>query len=370
MGEFNAITTSVFKLLYEEAPYKIIYRVCPDCDDPYKHVYYRRNSDVPTNYDLFHSLKNDWKLRGTYEKNNQDFNLYSTFDEAITEQNPWTIIKQKANKGMPGESGPDADNQNNHMHTNFQSGYGRRDVAMYIMADPSRSAPIIQRIVEVGTTINHDGGAGGAAFVTTDGQYVMNAVGMDMWGTQDSFYFLNQEGQGDIILMVHVVSFVLVDQWTKVGLQIRDTLDSKSKNAACLVSGTWGVIYQSRSEYGGSTVGSSHDRSEKLNVWLKLTKNADVYSCYYRYPEEETWTSAGSSHIEMEGTHQHGMAASTHKWGTSMEVIMEDYSIDYLGNFGGDYENLNDNMKNTATDAIFQNLKNQIEGSYSHPELP
>jgi len=371
--EFNAITTSLFKLLYEEAPFKIIYRVCPNCDDPYKHVYYRRNSDVPANYDLFHSLKNDWTHHNTYEKNNQDFNLYSTFAEAVDEQNPWTRISQKGNKGMPGNSGPDAANCNTHMSTNFQSGYGRRDVAMYIMADPSRSAPIIQRIVEVGTNINHGSGAGGAATLTTEGQYLINAVGMDMWGTEDSFYFLNQEGQGDITLIVHVVSFVLVDQWTKVGLQIRDRLGKRSKNAACLISGKWGVVYQSRSESGGSTTISSPKRSDKLNVWLKLTKNANEYSCYYRYTEEEPWTSAGSSHIEMDafqGTHQYGMAAATHKWGTSMEVIMEDYSIDTLGDFGGDYENLNDNMKTNATDAIFQNLKDAINDTYVPPVLP
>merc|ERR1712194_789258 len=170
--------------------------------------------------------------------------------------------------------------------------------------------------------------------------------------------------------MVHVVSFVPMYQWSKVGLQIRDTLSKRSKNAACLVSGSWGVLYQSRSEHGASTTASSHYRSEKLNVWLKLTKNADVYSCYYRYPEEETWTSAGSSHIEMEGTHQHGMWATTHKSGTAMEVIMEDYSIDTLGDFGGDYENLNDNMKTNATDAIFQNLKDAINDTYVPPVLP
>lgn len=369
--EYRAITTSLFKLLYDEAPQKIIYRVCPDCDDPYKHVYYRRISDVPADYDLFNALKNDWKLHDTYEKNDQDFNLYSTFEEAITEQNPWTQIKQKQYKGMPGESGPDADNQNAHFYTNFQSGYGREDVAMYIMASSSRSAPIIQRHVEVGTTINHGNGAGGAASVTADGKYLINAVGYDMWGKEDNFYFINQEGQGDITLTVHVVSFVPVHQWTKVGLQIRDTLDSKSKNAACLVTGSWGVIYQDRPEYGEDTHGSQHYQSAKLNVWLKLTKSANVYSCYYRYPEEETWSSGGSGYIEMEGTHQHGMAASVHSGGQSMEVIMEDYSIDYLGDFGADYENLNENMKTAETNTLFENLKQKIvDSTYEHPELP
>ena len=62
-------------------------------------------TEVPWDEYDSHALKSNCKENAEYELNGQDFNLYSTFEDALAETNPWQKIHQKSNKGMPGELG-------------------------------------------------------------------------------------------------------------------------------------------------------------------------------------------------------------------------------------------------------------------------
>jgi len=365
---YNAITSSLFRVLYDEAPLKIIYRICPKCDGPWQKVYYRRVAEeIPADYDLFHALKSNW-VANPNEQNNIHYNLYSTFQDAVDQTNPWTKIVHGGNKGMPGDSGPNESKHN--QWTNFNRGWGREDVAMYIMKNPSRTTSLIDRVVTDDDNINLGGMVNGAAAVLSTGEYIINANGYDIWGTSDSFYYINQEGSGDVTLTLHVLSLTAVHAWSKVGLQIRNSVDKSSRHASCLLSANYGVVYIQRKQAGGHSNAGSHTASEIHDVWLKLAKNGDAFHCYHKYSEEEEWISSGSGSVEMEDGYRYGIAASTHVWNKQMETVVVDYQVDHLGNFGSDYENLGEAFKDEQTDQLFEQLKDEIEGNYVIPDLP
>jgi len=101
------ITQDEFQEAYEASNTKIIRRVCALCKLSHKDVYYRRVADeteLPEGFDLVETLTSSFK-----EENNQmgtHFNIYSTYEDALSRQNPWLFCNYSANKGFPSECGP------------------------------------------------------------------------------------------------------------------------------------------------------------------------------------------------------------------------------------------------------------------------
>merc|ERR1712194_821502 len=58
--DFHSMGNGLFNTLYEEAPQKILYRVCATCVESHQHIYYKRLSDIPDGYDLLNTMNNKW----------------------------------------------------------------------------------------------------------------------------------------------------------------------------------------------------------------------------------------------------------------------------------------------------------------------
>jgi hypothetical protein len=83
------VLESEFRTQFALSPNKIVYRHCPRCLTSHQHIYYRRITPLPDPntfnfYDLFLS---NWISKNNVL--NVDFELYSTYDDAINRNNKW-----------------------------------------------------------------------------------------------------------------------------------------------------------------------------------------------------------------------------------------------------------------------------------------
>jgi hypothetical protein len=95
-----------FRALLAASPNKIIYRHCGNCYEQHQHVYYRRRTAVPAQatlnfLDLF---LNNWI--STQNVLGVDFDLYSTYADALAQTNQWTYCNyDSAQVGFPRDCG-------------------------------------------------------------------------------------------------------------------------------------------------------------------------------------------------------------------------------------------------------------------------
>jgi len=88
---------------------QILMRQCKYCTKTHRYAYLKRYDDngLPLNVDILDMVKENWKL---YENNtaHEDFEIFSTYDDALQDKNPWLTISTNSNGyGFPRSSGPD-----------------------------------------------------------------------------------------------------------------------------------------------------------------------------------------------------------------------------------------------------------------------
>jgi hypothetical protein len=107
--------------------------------------------------------------------------------------------------------------------------------------------------------------------------FIMSGAGADIWGMSDEFTYLYKRLNGDGSLTVRVDSLENTNDWAKVGVMIRDSLDPDSKNAMAYVTPNGRVGWQYRELTSGN---SSSTRSDPGAVttpyWVRLTRTGDM----------------------------------------------------------------------------------------------
>ena len=110
--------------------------------------------------------------------------------------------------------------------------------------------------------------AGGMDF--NQGALTVRGSGNDIWGISDQCYFAYQPMTGDREVVVHVASLKSADLQAKVGIMIRESLDSQSPWAAMVATPSDRVGLQSRREFGKNSAGTLSNQKAQ---WLKLTRH-------------------------------------------------------------------------------------------------
>jgi hypothetical protein len=119
---------------------KVLLRRCDTCDPLHRQIYYKRHDGevLPSNVDILHDFKEHWT---TYENNvwKQDFDLYSSYSNAIQDKNPWKVVDMNSTEpiGCCANSGPisASENQWNVWDTPRSEGgnkYGQRNIGLYV----------------------------------------------------------------------------------------------------------------------------------------------------------------------------------------------------------------------------------------------
>lgn len=112
-------------------------------------------------------------------------------------------------------------------------------------------------------------------------KYIFMAAGDDIWGSQDSFSFVNFTVTSDFDMTAKVSTTLAKNAWAKFGLMARDSLDPKSKTITTIFAPNQGTVVQLRSLYGGSTSSFNQTWGEKpKSVWLRLKREGSVFSSF------------------------------------------------------------------------------------------
>ena len=95
-----------FVSLLDSSPNKIVRRICRQCWETHRDIYYKRINPVPTTLDLYDNLLNNWfSVDNTL---NVDFELYSSYEDALAGQNKWTFCNyDDEGVGFPRDCGPE-----------------------------------------------------------------------------------------------------------------------------------------------------------------------------------------------------------------------------------------------------------------------
>ena len=145
VGPFVDVGKETFNSLFQKSEYHIIKRECPYCSDTHKEIYYKRltmkNTFEPYHYMACQWLKED-NVMGV------DFNLFSTLEDALSNENPWAICNYGNPTGKYGafrDCGPDgsyASSQwvNIPVEGCFASGDGKAAAFFIIDSNPPSSA--------------------------------------------------------------------------------------------------------------------------------------------------------------------------------------------------------------------------------------
>jgi hypothetical protein len=127
-----------FKQYFAQRPNQIIRRVCTSCfPSSHQDIYYKRKTPVPAALDLLDLMKNNW-----FSTNNQfhvDFDLYSSYGDALTDTNPWQFCNfDDPRVGFPRDCGPTV-RVNSNWNSFIVTPPRAKDFAFYIETDTSGS---------------------------------------------------------------------------------------------------------------------------------------------------------------------------------------------------------------------------------------
>jgi hypothetical protein len=108
--------------------------------------------------------------------------------------------------------------------------------------------------------------------------YTVQGFGVDIWQRFDDFHFAYSRLKGDGSITAKIESVENVNEWTKAGIMIRNTLDAESPNAMSLVTPRGIVSFQYRPKTSELT-NQIYERSNTANLpyWLRVIRQGDRF---------------------------------------------------------------------------------------------
>ena len=135
--------------------------------------------------------------------------------------------------------------------------------------------------------------AAGRSFIDEDSgpEFIVTGSGADVWGTADEFHFLSRDVTGFFDFSARVAVVDDVDKWTKAGLMMRDGLSAHARHAFVIQTprADRGVAFQRRPATGDSSVHTAGPSAAPPG-FLRLRRDGDVVSAYYRAAPTDPWT--------------------------------------------------------------------------------
>ena len=157
------------------------------------------------------------------------------------------------------------------------------------------------------------GNAGNAGYTTTNGSiFTVSGSGLDIWNNGDVCRILYQTRSGDGTLTARVTGLTPTDPWAKVGVMIRESLDSGARNAAMILSASNGVAFQQRVTPLGLTTSTIAGSSVTPPYWVRVVRAGNNFTGYVS-TSGASWTQIGTTSIPgFNNTALWGLAVTAH----------------------------------------------------------
>ena len=157
-----------------------------------------------------------------------------------------------------------------------------------------------------------------------DGLFTISGSGVDIWNTEDEFYFVWQNVPGDLDVRARVLSLAETDPWAKAGIMIRESLHASSKNVYVAMTPDK-VTFQRRSETAGSTV-STKVLDVTTPHWVRLTREGDLFTALESM-DGETWRQVDQARFSLRQNAMVGLAVTSHNDGALCTATLDQVTI-------------------------------------------
>ena len=157
------------------------------------------------------------------------------------------------------------------------------------------------------------------------GTFSVSGAGTDIWYSSDQFRFVYQPLNGDGQIVARVASLQNVDQWTKVGVMIRQDLAADAPNAMAEVTAANGMVFQSRATRGGAST-SVKGLAGAAPQWVRVVRSGNTFSGYFS-ANGTTWTLIGTSTVTMPAQAYVGLAVTSHNPSATAAASFTDVAV-------------------------------------------
>jgi hypothetical protein len=180
------------------------------------------------------------------------------------------------------------------------------------------------------------GSLGNFSCDSVKGLYTVTGGGADIWDRADAFHYVfkSLEGDGEIIARVVEIGGPSTNEWRKVGVMIRESLDTDSRHAFMAVTpgSSHGLAFQYRDKSGSSHSEHGVDNI-KAPYWVKVVRRGNEFTGYHS-PDGVDWTMKDPSGaesgamnpvtIEMNSKVYIGLAVTSHEANAMCTSVFSD----------------------------------------------
>jgi len=158
------------------------------------------------------------------------------------------------------------------------------------------------------------------------GAYRVDAGGTDIWGSEDSFFYVCRQMTGDGAVIGRVFSLSADDRGAKVGVMMRETLNSKSRHVSTVAYNGGNARCLLRSTTEGVSSEPGKPLSCKRPVWLKLVRSGDNFSSFAS-KDGVTWEALKEATIPMNSVIYVGMAFTAHNKNSTVKAALDNVTV-------------------------------------------
>ncbi|MDP8245310.1 MAG: Ig-like domain-containing protein [Candidatus Hinthialibacter antarcticus] len=177
--------------------------------------------------------------------------------------------------------------------------------------------------------IGENDAAGSATF--TDGIYEVKGSGADIWGSGDEFHFVYKRIDGSFKISAKVDGFneTSTNEWSKIGLMIRENLDDGAKNYMSLIRGSdLQFRTQWRPASGASSAGATLVPVDFQDGQMEIIRNGDTFQSFYRDVNTGELVLDNTLNIDMANEVLVGLGVTSHEDGTLSVGTFENLAIE------------------------------------------
>lgn len=153
------------------------------------------------------------------------------------------------------------------------------------------------RTADVGSV----GSPGDAGYAASTGTFTVAGGGADVWGTADGFRFAYQTLTGNGSIVARVTQNQNTNAWSKVGVEIRESLAANAKHVAMVTSASNGPQMVSRTTTGGTSTSVNGTAAAFTPTWVRLVRSGSTITAS-RSADGVAWTTVGSVSVSMAST--------------------------------------------------------------------
>ncbi|MCF7709284.1 MAG: hypothetical protein K9N52_10335 [Verrucomicrobia bacterium] len=162
-------------------------------------------------------------------------------------------------------------------------------------------------------------------------QITMTAGGADIWNNADEFVYVYKEMTGDFDVAMRCIELENANDWSKLGLMMRQSTDAGSIHRFNCVTPPEGAnnfyCTQARDTAGGGSTSNDSDRPAATfpNSWMRLQKAGDMVY-FYKSEDGENWELYGWQSREAAAFTEPflvGIAFTSHNTGATSSAIVD-----------------------------------------------